>query len=87
MSLEQQARAIIDKQLIQSGWIVQDYNSINLSSSLGIAVREYPTESGSADYILFVERIPIGVIEAKREGTLLIKIHDQTERYAESKLK
>ena len=87
MSLEQQARTKIDKQLTQSGWIVQDYKSINLSSSLGIAVREYPTESGSADYILFVERIPIGVIEAKREGVTLSAIHDQTTRYASDKLK
>ena len=87
MSLEQQARAKIDKQLSQSGWIVQDYNSINLSSSLGIAVREYPTESGSADYILFVERIPVGVIEAKREGLTLSAVHDQTTRYATDNLK
>ena len=65
---EQKARENIDKQLIQAGWIVQDYKSINPSAGLGIAVREYPTESGSADYILFIDRIPVGVIEAKKEG-------------------
>ncbi len=84
---EQQARENIDKQLIQSGWLVQDFKELNPSASLGVAVREYPTESGSADYILFVDRKPIGVIEAKREGITLSAVHDQTTRYAADKLK
>ena len=84
---EQQARANIDKQLEQSGWLVQDFKELNPSASLGVAVGEYPTESGSADYILFVDRKPIGVIEAKREGIMLSAVHDQTTRYAADKLK
>lgn len=84
---EQQARAKIDEQLEQSGWVVQDYRMLNPSATLGVAVREYPTESGSADYILFVDRKPIGVIEAKREGITLSAVHDQTTRYAADKLK
>jgi type I restriction enzyme R subunit len=84
---EQQARENIDKQLQQAGWIVQDYKSINPSAGLGIAVREYPTESGSADYILFIERKPVGVIEAKKEGHTLSQVHDQTVRYASDQLK
>ena len=91
---EQQARENIDKQLEQSGWFVQDFKELNPSASLGVAVREYPTESGSADYILFVDsgdpflrKKPIGVIEAKREGITLSAVHDQTTRYAADKLK
>ncbi len=85
---EQKARENIDKQLQQAGWIIQDYKAINPSAGLGIAVREYPTESGSADYILFIDRKPIGVIEAKREGHTLSQVHDaQTLRYAADKLK
>ena len=84
---EQQARENIDKQLLQSGWLVQDFKELNPSASLGVAVGEYPTESGSADYILFVDRKPIGVIEAKREGITLSAVHDQTTRYAADKLK
>jgi type I restriction enzyme, R subunit len=85
---EQYARENIDKQLTQAGWIVQDLKEFNPSASLGIAVREYPTESGSADYILFIDRKPIGVIEAKKEGHTLSQIHDiQTARYASDKLK
>ena len=84
---EQKARENIDKQLQQAGWIVQDYKLINPSAGLGIAVREYPTESGSADYILFIDRKPVGVIEAKREGHTLSQVHDQTVRYATDELK
>jgi type I restriction enzyme R subunit len=87
MTPEQKARENIDKQLQQAGWIVQDYKSINPSAGLGIAVREYPTESGSADYILFVDRKPLGVIEAKKEGITLSAVHDQTTRYSADNLK
>ena len=84
---EQKARENIDKQLQQAGWIIQDYKTLNPSAGLGIAVREYPTESGSADYILFIDRKPIGVIEAKCEGHTLSQVHDQTVRYATDQLK
>lgn len=84
---EQKARENIDKQLQQAGWIVQDYKSINPSAGLGIAVREYPTESGSADYVLFIDRKPLGVIEAKKEGHTLSQVHDQTTRYSADNLK
>lgn len=84
---EQQARINIDKQLLQAGWFVQDLKDFYPSASLGIAVREYPTESGSADYILFIDRKPVGVIEAKKEGITLSGVHDQTTRYAFDKLK
>ncbi len=87
MTPEQLARQNIDKQLQQAGWIVQDLKDFNPSSAPGIAVREYPTESGSADYILFVDRKPIGVIEAKKEGVTLSAVHDQTTRYSADNLK
>jgi len=84
---EQHSRQKIDDQLIKAGWIIQDFKNLNLSEGLGIAIREYPTESGSADYILFVERKPVGVIEAKKMGHTLSQVHDQTIRYAADKLK
>ncbi len=87
MTPEEEARQNIDKQLIQSGWIVQEYKNINLSAGLGTAVCEYPTESGPADYILFIDRKPVGVIEAKKAGHTLSQVHDQTTRYAADKLK
>ncbi len=84
---EQKARKNIDSQLNLAGWILQDLSDFNPSAGLGIAVREYPTESGSADYILFIDRNPVGVIEAKKEGHTLSQVHDQTTRYSTDNLK
>ncbi len=64
---EQIARDNIDRQLIACGWVIQDKKSINLGAGTGVAVREYQTDIGPADYILFVDGKPVGVIEAKRE--------------------
>jgi type I restriction enzyme R subunit len=36
---------------------------------LGVAVREFPLKVGFVDYMLFVDRQAVGVIEAKPEGT------------------
>ncbi len=86
---EQQARDRIDNLLKQSGWDVQPKKKINLSASLGVAVREYQTDAGPADYVLFVDRQPMGVIEAKRdeEGHRLTVVEEQSGEYADSKLK
>lgn len=86
---EQIARQEIDRKLEQAGWSVQDYKRINFGESSGIAVREYPTESGHADYILFVDKKPVGVIEAKRkdEAHRISKVEEQSARYATDELK
>ena len=62
MSPEEKARQIIDQKLIQSGWIIQDTKQMNISASLGVAVREFPTSTGEVDYALFVNGLPVGVI-------------------------
>ncbi|TGU69927.1 DEAD/DEAH box helicase [Geomonas terrae] len=87
MTPEAKARLKIDEQLDEAGWKVQDFKQINLGANLGVAVREYPTDTGPADYVLFVSREPIGVVEAKAFNTILTFVEDQTERYANSKLK
>jgi type I restriction enzyme R subunit len=86
---EQQARDLIDQKLTASGWKIQNKSSINLHAGNGIAVREYQTDVGPADYVLFVDRKPVGVIEAKRseEGHRLTVHEEQTEDYASAKLK
>jgi type I restriction enzyme R subunit len=78
---EQVARRKIDELLTAAGWVVQDYKHINLCASQGVAVREFPTESGPADYVLFVDRQALGVVEAKPEGTTLRGVAEQTSRY------
>ncbi len=86
---EQKARDNIDRMLEWSGWAVVDKNAINWNLGPGLAVREYLTDMGPADYVLFVDREPIGVIEAKKEeeGHRLTVHEQQAEYYAKSKLK
>jgi type I restriction enzyme, R subunit len=50
---EQRARDKIDFLLEASGWIVQDKSRIDLHAGLGVAVREYATDVGPADFVLF----------------------------------
>lgn len=63
---EQLARDTIDAQLVASGWTIQNKNTVNLAAGTGVAVREYQTDIGPADYVLFVQQQPVGIIEAKR---------------------
>ncbi|MBS1191964.1 MAG: restriction endonuclease subunit [Rhodocyclaceae bacterium] len=86
---EQKARDHIDKLLEQAGWAVQSAKRIDFSVGPGQAVREYQTDVGPADYVLFVDRKAVGVIEAKREeeGQHLTAHETQTEGYAAAKLK
>ena len=89
MKPEDKARVTIDKKLIESGWTIQDVKSLNLSASLGIAVREFPTSTGPVDYALFLEEIPVGVIEAKKSelGENITSVESQSARYATSTFK
>jgi type I restriction enzyme R subunit len=86
---EQLARDKIDEMLKLAGWTVQDKSKINLNDGSGQAVREYQTDVGPADYVLFVDKTAVGVIEAKREeaGEKITVVENQTEGYANAKLK
>ena len=81
---EQRARQQIDAQLVGCGWVVQDYKQFNPSAGRGIALRETPLKTGPCDYLLVVDRKALGVIEAKKEGTTLSVVADQSARYASS---
>lgn len=84
---EQIAREAIDAQLIAAGWTVQAKDAIDFHAGQGQAVREYTTDSGPADYGLFVEGRPVGVIEAKKEtlGHTITAVEEQTADYASAK--
>ena len=86
---EQLARETIDRKLMDAGWSVQDVKSIDPTASLGVAVREYQTDVGPADYILFVDRVPVGVVEAKKpeEAEKFTMHEEQAEGYASAKLR
>jgi len=79
---EQQARIKIDEMLKKAGWKVQSKDKINLGASLGVAVREMlMKDSKKADYILFVNRKAVGVIEAKAVGKTLSGVEFQSAGY------
>ena len=86
---EQIARDKIDKLLQASGWTVQNNKQIDFSAGQELAVREYQTDVGPADYVLFVDKKAVGVIEAKREdiGHKITDVETQTEGYASAILK
>lgn len=81
-SPEQQARIRIDELLTAAGWAVQDYAAFNPNAARGIALREVPLQSGRCNYLLMVDRAAVGLIEAKKEGTLLSGVAEQNAFYA-----
>ena len=89
MTPEEKARLAIDEKLNQSGWVIQDMKRLNLSASLGVAVREFPTSTGEVDYAPFVDGKTVGVVEAKREeaGEHITDVEVQSGRYANSTFK
>lgn len=89
MTPEEKARCVIDNKLCQSGWVIQDLKRLNLTASLGVAVREFPTSTGEVDYALFVDGKPVGVVEAKQSqaGQSITDVEVQSGRYANSTFK
>jgi type I restriction enzyme R subunit len=84
---EDQTRQIIDQKLRDRGWEV---DSVNLRYSQGfrpikgknIAISEYPTNDGIADYALFIGLRCVAMIEAKRRRKNVMDAIGQAERYA-----
>jgi type I restriction enzyme R subunit len=86
---EQIARDQIDAALVKSGWIIQGMKQLNLHAGIGVAVKEFQTDVGPADYMLFVDGKPCGLVEAKKsdEGHRLNVHEAQAVGYAKSQLK
>ncbi len=84
---EAATRSIIDGQLRSAGW---EADSKSLRHSLGarpssarnLAIAEWPTDSGPADYALFAGEQLVGIVEAKRCNTNAQAALTQAERYA-----
>ncbi len=85
LAAEQRARVLIDRQLTDAGWAVQDKRDLNLFAGQGVAVREAVMAGGHgrADYLLYVDRKAVGVVEAKPQGTTLSGVEWQSAMYAE----
>ncbi|MDZ4254304.1 MAG: type I restriction-modification enzyme R subunit C-terminal domain-containing protein [Sulfuritalea sp.] len=82
---EQQAREEIDRLLKAAGWRVCDLAEANIHAARGVAIREFPLETGFgfADYLLYVDGKATGVIEAKKQGATLSGVEFQSGRYAQ----
>jgi type I restriction enzyme R subunit len=75
--------ARIDPKLRAQGWEIVDLvPATPLASYTRHAVREYPTVSGPADYVLFVRGRLVGIIEAKKGAVDPQNVLTQAERYA-----
>ncbi len=85
MTPEQKARVNIDALLQQAGWHVCDMAHANIHAARGVALREFPlnTGYGFADYLLYIDGKAAGVIEAKKEGSTLTGVEVQSARYAQ----
>lgn len=81
---EARARESIDRLLESAGWHVQGRIAVNLGASLGVAVREFQTNAGPADYMLFANRKMLGAVEAKSVGMTLSGVSEQSAKYSTS---
>mmetsp|Transcript_993 Transcript_993/g.1902 ORF Transcript_993/g.1902 Transcript_993/m.1902 type:complete len:1118 (-) Transcript_993:1989-5342(-) len=84
---EQSTRALVDQQLRDRGWET-DTSKIKFSKGVrpakgrNLAIAEWPTQSGPADYALFVGQRCVGIVEAKRYQKNISAAIDQAERYS-----
>ncbi|MAL89160.1 MULTISPECIES: type I restriction-modification system endonuclease [unclassified Brevundimonas] len=85
---EAATRAIIDQQLERAGWEA-DTRELRYAKGArpikgrNLAIAEWPTASGPADYALFAGLTLVGVVEAKRQNRNVMSVLPQAERYAE----
>jgi type I restriction enzyme, R subunit len=85
---EADTRVLIDEQLRERGW---DADSVNLRYAKGtrpirsksMAIAEWPTTNGPADYALFVGMKCVALVEAKRKRKNVQAAIDQTGRYSQ----
>jgi len=84
---EAQTRALIDQQLRDRGWEVDTQNlrysqGFRPTKGKNMAISEYPTNNGIADYALFIGLRCVAMIEAKRRRKNVMDAIAQAERYA-----
>lgn len=84
---EADTRHLIDQQLREAGWEV-DSQALTWGSGArplkgrSMAIAEWPTEKGPADYVLFVDQVPVAVVEAKRNNKNAASAIEQAKRYS-----
>ena len=84
---EAETRGLVDRQLRDAGW---EADTPTLRHSLGtrpvpgrnLAIAEWPTDQGPADYALFVGLRLVALVEAKRIAKSVVGALEQARRYA-----
>ncbi|MCA9041095.1 MAG: DEAD/DEAH box helicase family protein, partial [Planctomycetaceae bacterium] len=84
---EAATRKIIDQQLRDAGWEVDTATmryskGVRPAKGRNMAIAEWPTANGPADYCLFLGLIPIAVVEAKRKHKDVAGSIQQSKRYS-----
>jgi type I restriction enzyme R subunit len=84
---ERETRRLIDAQLRAASWEVDSEqltysNGIRPQKGKNLAIAEWPTDDGRADYVLFVGLQVVAVVEAKRQSTDVYAAIDQAKRYS-----
>ncbi|MBI5227668.1 DEAD/DEAH box helicase family protein [Candidatus Micrarchaeota archaeon] len=85
MEPEDKARhELINPALKVAGWEIQHYSTASPQTCKGVAVEYFQMGSGvgEADYVLFVNGVAVGIIEAKKVGETLVGKETQSNRYA-----
>lgn len=70
---EERARKTIDALLGRCGWVVQSYNRIDPSAGRGLAVRDVRLVEGRCDYLLLLDRNPVGFVKARKKADLKLR--------------
>jgi type I restriction enzyme R subunit len=86
---EADTRRLIDQQLRDAGW---EADSPTLTHAGGaraqkgknLAIAEWPTSTGPADYVLFAGLEALGVVEAKKLSVDVPEVLKQAQRYAKN---
>ena len=84
---ESETRLLIDAQLVAAGWeadtVALSYKSgLRPTKGRNMAIAEFPTKSGPADYVLFCGLTPMAVVEAKRKAKSVSGAIEQSKRYS-----
>ena len=84
---EAATRLLIDGDLRQAGWeadseVLRYSQGARPEKHRNLAIAEWPTNSGPADYVLFVGLTPVAAVEAKRANKDVAGVLPQAERYS-----
>ncbi len=84
---EAETRRLIDDQLRRAGWTADTREltyarGARPAKGQNLAIAEWPTASGPADYVLFAGLTPVAAVEAKRQNLDVSAALQQAKRYS-----